>query len=538
MKRNSSFVRTLISNYEGSPQIQKIELKRQKKNFALGQAIDDYNSKKGRQNSFYSNTSIHNNSTTNILNTSNYNSNNTNISIKNNNTNNNNNINTNKTSRTKPSISGIPFQKNKLKGPDSKVISTGENILLNLLEISSNENDKALLFNFRKYNNDNSIDNIILKLGTIRLNLFSQYISTCLGVISDYRTIFNQPIIKSIQKYEKGMMIQKSLLNMKKYIYNFILKLPENKKNEQIKEYLKYLEKEIDLGKKLGIDSDSYEINYLFNFFPKGIEIMCDYDMLECIYYNSKKNNKISGKAVLPPPEFCFKLDSNKIGIKLFDFEFEIEDLEDIKLILSQIWKLIQEKIKVAKLFIEPCLAQARLDLENKEKKENEKNNNQENKNKLIENNKNKNNINSMNTKTNTIEMSLTNNINEIKTMNNNNINIIGKKNYTYTTVNVNNNIIKNIEKNFISNKNSDISINDNKTKKENKKIIIPKMKEDNENEDKNNITIKNEENNNTKNILNDLDDEKSQMTVDKNDFFKEENTESMNISEDIDEKI
>ena len=540
MKRNSSFVRTLISNYEGSPQIQKIELKRQKKNFALGQAIDDYNLKKGRQNSFYSNTSMQNNSTTNILNTSNYNSNNTNISNKKNNMNTNNIININKTSRTKPSISSIPIQKNKPKGPDTKVISTGENIPLNLLEISSNENDKALLFKFRKNNNETDIDNILLKLGTIRLNLFSQYISTCLSVISDYRTILNQPIIKSIQKFENGIMIQKQLLNMKKYIHNFILKLPDNKKSEQIKEYLKYLEKEIDLGKKLGIDSDSYEINYLFNFFPKGIEIICDYDMFECVYYNSKKNNKISGKALLPPPEFCFKLDPDKIGIKFFDFEFEIEDLEDVKHILSQIWKLIQEKLKVAKLFIEPCLAQARIDLETREKKENEKNKNQENKNKLIENNKNKN-INSLNTKTNTntIEISLTNNINEIKTMNNNNVNIIGKKNYTYTTVNVNNNIIKNIEKHFISNKNSDITINDNKTKKENKKLIIPKVKEDSENEDnKNNTTIKNDENNQTKNILNDLDDEKSQITLDKNEYFKEENSESMNISEDIDEKI
>ena len=497
MKRNSSFVRTLISNYEGSPLMQKIELKRQKKNFALGQAIEDYNLKKGRQNSFYSNTSMNNNSTSNIFNTSNYNSNNTNI-LNQINTNNKNNI--NKTSRTKPSISSIPIQKNKLKGPDTKVISTGEILPLNLLEISSNENDKAILFKFRKYNNETDIDNILLKLGTIRLNLFSEYISICLSVISDYRTILNQPIIKSIQKYENDIMVQKQLLNMKKYIYNFILKLPEKKKNEQIKEYLKYLEKEIDLGKKLGIDSDSYEINYLFNFFPKGIDIMCDYDMFECVYYNSKKNNKISGKALLPPPEFCFKLDPHKIGIKFFDFEFEIEDLEDVKHILSQIWKLVQEKLKVAKLFIEPCLAQARASLENKEK-EIEKNKNQEKKNKLIENNKNKN-INSLNTKTNTIEMSLTNNINEIKTMNNNNVNIIGKKNYTYTTVNVNNNIIKNIENQFISNKNSDISKNDIKAKKENKKIIIQKKKEHKEIEDKkNNTTIKKDENNETKNI-------------------------------------
>ena len=89
---------------------------------------------------------------------------------------------------------------------------------------------------------------------------------------------------------------------MKKYILNFIKKLPENKKNEYMKEYLIYLEKEIEIGKKNGMDSESFEINYLFNFFPRGIEIMCDYDTFECVYYNSKRNNKISGKALLPSP--------------------------------------------------------------------------------------------------------------------------------------------------------------------------------------------------------------------------------------------
>ena len=279
MKRNTSFARNLISNYEGSPQIQKIELKRQKKNFALGQAIDDYNLKKGRQHSFQNNSSIHN-SSYNILNTSNYNTNNSNISVQNYN---------NKTSRTKPPLSSIPVQKYKQRGPDSQIINTGENILLNLLEITSYENDKALLFKFRKNNNETDIDSILFKLGTIRINLLAKYISTCLSVISDYRTILNHPIIKSIEKDENSILIQKQLLNMKIYIYNFIKKLPENKKNEQIKEYYKYLEKEIELGKKLGVDSDSFEINYLFNFFPKGIEIICDYDMLEIVYYNSKK---------------------------------------------------------------------------------------------------------------------------------------------------------------------------------------------------------------------------------------------------------
>ena len=544
MKRNTSFARNLISNYEGSPQIQKIELKRQKKNFALGQAIDDYNLKKGRQHSFQNNTSIHN-SSCNILNTSNYNTNNSNISVQNYN---------NKTSRTKPPLSSIPVQKYKQRGPDSQIINTGENILLNLLEITSYENDKALLFKFRKNNNETDIDSILFKLGTIRINLLAKYISTCLSVISDYRTILNHPIIKSIEKDENSILIQKQLLNMKIYIYNFIKKLPENKKNEQIKEYYKYLEKEIELGKKLGVDSDSYEINYLFNFFPKGIEIICDYDMLEIVYYNSKKNNKISGKALLPPPEFCFKLDPDKIAIKFFDFEFDIEDLDDIKLIMSQIWKIIQEKLKVAKLFIEPCLSQVRIELENKEReKDKDKENiikNKDNKYRLIENIKLKNNINSLNTKTNTTEITLTNNINEIKTMDNKNINIIGKKNYTYTTINVNNNIIKNIEKHLISNKtkNNDININNNniennekRIKLDTKKIVLPLMNQDKENiEDEDKKTnSRNKGDNDVKNVLDDLDDEKSQLTENKNEFFKEDNfgSKDMNISDDINEK-
>ena len=539
MKRNTSFARNIISNCEGSPQLQKIELKRQKKNFVLGQAIDDYNLKKRRQHSFHNNTPMHN-SSSNILNTSNYNTNNSNDTTQNN----------NKTTRTKPSISSIPVQKYKQKGPNTQVITTGEKIPLNLLEIVSNENDKALLFKYKKYNNETDIDIITLKMGTIRINLLAKYISTCLSVISDYRTILNHPIIKSIEKDENSILIQKQLLNMKLYIFSFIQQLPENKKNEQIKEYSKYLEKEIELGKKIGIDSDCYEINYLFNFFPKGIEIICDYDVLEMVYYNSKKNNKISGKALLSSPEFCFKLDRDKIAIKFFEFEFEIEDLEDIKLILSEIWKIIQEKLKVAKLFIEPCLSQAKIDLEAKQKekekdKERENTKKKEKKYSLIENIKLKNNnINSLNTKTNTTDLTLTNNINEIKTMNNKNINIIGgKKNYTYTTVNLNNNIIKNIEKNLNLNKtkNNDNNIgndnNENRIKIEKKKIVIPLMKEDSEDED-NKTKSRNEEDNEVKNVLDDLDDEKSQIT-NKNEFFKDDNfgSNDINISEDINDK-
>ena len=528
MKRNSSFASNILSNFDGSPQVQKIELKKQKKNFNISQAINDYNLKKSRQRL----SSCNINSTINNMNTSNYNTFSSNVSKQNANT-----------TRKKPTITSIPLpNKYKTKGPDTQIISTGENIPINLFQIYSKENDKAFLFKFTKYNNDTQVDNILFRLGVIRLNLFSQYISTCLSVISDYQTILNQPIIKSIQKYENGIMMQKQLFNMKKYILNFIKKLPEKKKNEYMKEYVKYLEKEIEIGKKNGMDSESFEINYLFNFFPRGIEIMCDYDTFECVYYNSKRNNKISGKALLPSPEFCFKLDPNKIGIKFFDFEFEIEDLDDIKHIMTQVKKIIQDKIQVAKLFIEPCLMQARLDLEKKQKKQEEIEKEKENKKiikdkkkinlnnnfNLIDNIRNKNNINSMNSKTNTTEMTLTNNINEVNTINH--PNVIGKKNLTYTNVNINNNFIKNIENNFNLNKDKNVTHNENLEKDIN--IIIPTMEEDSENEDKKTFNQNEEVHEN--NLLKNIDDKKNEN---KDEIFKEENLEIMNLSDELNEK-
>jgi len=522
MKRNTSFAKTIISNYEGTPMIQKMELKRQKKNFSISQAINEYNLNRSRQRQSIH--TKHHNSSSNILNVSNYNTNERKNNLGNSNMNT-----AYKTGRKKPPIppvGNIPFQKPKQqqKTFDSKIITTGENIPLNLLEIFSNENDKAFLFKFTKFNNDVNIDSILLKLGTIRFNLFSQYMSTCLNIISDYKTILNQPIIKSIQKFENGIMIQKQLFNMKLYIYDFIQKLPDNKKNEQIKEYFKFLLKEIEMAKKLGLDSDSYEINYLFNFFPKGIEIMFDYDMFECVYYNSKKNNKISGKALLPPPEFCFKLDTNRIEVKLFDFEIEIEDLEDVKHIMSQLLKIIQDKIKVVKLFIEPCIAQGRRELEAKEKENSNNNTSKKVSDKKIpvEKYKNKNNIFSVNTNSNSSEQT-TQNINEINSNTANNMNIINKKNYTYTNLNSNNNIIKNIE--------NHINLIKRKNKKENENKNI-----NSENEDKKTNNL-NEDENEIKNVLNDLDDDKSQLTEYKNDFFRDDNSGSMNLSEDLDEK-
>ena len=500
MKRNTSFARTILSNYEGSPQLQKLELKRQKNNYSISQAILDYNTKKARlRDSEYYTTSNHN-SSSNIFNTSNYSTYNANTkikSIKNSkiNINNNNIISSNtKLPRGKPPLPGVVSPRQKNKTSRTQLISTGENIKINIFDIISNNNEKAFLFKMEKYNDEKNPDSFDVKLGNIRFNLYSNYISTCLNIFSDYKDILKQPMIKSIKNLENSILIQKELLNMKKYIYKYISNLPEEKKPIQIKEYFKFLEKEIELGIKMGIDSDIYEINSLFNFFPKGIEVSFDYEVFELIYYNSKKNNKISGKALLPSPELYFKLDFDKFDIKIFDFEIELEDLDDMKHILLQIWKIIQDKINITKLFIEPCLTEIRSNLEQKQRDSAKIKSNKKNKFELIEklkDIKNKNNS--------------TNNINDI---NNNNKN----KNLTYTNE-AKNTKIKNI---------SELVIN---KKEENNEDIKPSNSFDGDEKEIKKIKI-----NKMKNILNDLDEEKSQSNDLNN---KEENNSEKNVKKE-----
>ena len=503
MKRNTSFARTILSNYEGSPQLQKLELKRQKNNYSISQAILDYNTKKARlRDSEYYTTSNHN-SSSNIFNTSNYSTYNANTkikSIKNSkiNINNNNIISSNtKLPRGKPPLPGVvsPRQKNKISR--TQLISTGENIKINIFDIISNNNEKAFLFKMEKYNDEKNPDSFDVKLGNIRFNLYSNYISTCLNIFSDYKDILKQPMIKSIKNLENSILIQKELLNMKKYIYKYISNLPEEKKPIQIKEYFKFLEKEIELGIKMGIDSDIYEINSLFNFFPKGIEVSFDYEVFELIYYNSKKNNKISGKALLPSPELYFKLDFDKFDIKIFDFEIELEDLDDMKHILLQIWKIIQNKINITKLFIEPCLTEIRSNLEQKQRDSAKIKSNKKNKFELIEKLKD---IKNKNNSTNNI-----NNINDINNINKN-------KNLTYTNE-AKNTKIKNI---------SELVIN---KKEENNEDIKPSNSFDGDEKEIKKIKI-----NKMKNILNDLDEEKSQSNDLNN---KEENNSEKNVKKE-----
>ena len=263
-------------------------------------------------------------------------------------------------------------QKLKSKGISIKT-EGGPKIQLNLLEINSDTQNNSFNIQFIKPN-DNKPDILKINLGIIRFNLFPEYVSSSLSIISEYKNYMNQPQMKSPIKITSGLKLQRQLFTMKKYIYNYLINLSNDKKNNQIKQYIEYLKNEIDYAEKLMGDNVNFEINYLFSLFSKGIEINFDYENFECVYYNNDKGKiDILGKALLPQIDFNFKLTNSLIYVKFFDFEFEINDLTNTKLFLNTLMKITEEKLKSVKIFIEPCLIQIKAE---NEKKNDKKNNN------------------------------------------------------------------------------------------------------------------------------------------------------------------
>ena len=319
--KNFSFAKQIISTYEGTPIIQKMELKKQKNEFSISQAINEYNRRKTHERATFK-------------------------------------------SGKNPSnkIIGVIHSKNT---SHSQIVSTGKNVPLNLLEISSS-NTKSFIYKYTKNNNNRLIDHLLVQFGVIRFNLFADYICTYLNILNNYKSVFRQPIIEAMENLDNGIKLQKELFKLKRYIHNYILKMPEKKKsqNQQIKEYLEYLKKELDKAIKLGAETDNFEINYLMSFFPSGFDFNFDYENLEFIYYSNDK--KVCGKAVVPPSESHLKIDNNSFIIKFFDFELDINDLEKAKFFIGKIMKILGEKLQMTKFFIEPCIAQLREDLNKK----------------------------------------------------------------------------------------------------------------------------------------------------------------------------
>ena len=355
--RNVSFAKNLIDGYEtNSLQNKKYERKKNKE-MNISQAINDYNTYKIYEKSKNSKFRFSRSPPPPSLSSSRFN--------------------------LRESAFGInPINSNKAK-----------NVPLNLLEIFSNTEVGALLIKFTKYNNPITIDNFSIQIGTIRLNLFVNYLLDILHILSHYQKATNIP---QIAKSQGSFAVDgKTILDVQEYFYNYILKkIPENEKTESIMEYTEYLRKQISSMKKFSSKPEHFALNQIFSFFPKGFDFHFDYENIELVAYDEK--NTVSSKMIVPSNEIVFGINFTKIFAKLLDLEIEVSDLNKCESIIEQLKGLAEDKFKVIKIVLEPCYKQIKDGIEPL-LKDNEEEYKQKLKGDNINNNKNLNNVNKVN---------------------------------------------------------------------------------------------------------------------------------------------
>ena len=350
----TNFSQNIIKRYEATPSLQKMELNRQKNEFNISQAINHYNNTKSQSKlNPSSEVNAHNNNTNNL------------------------NQEHHKVNIPKPdSINKINNAPKTSHAQKSKIISTGKILPLNLLEINSDnsENTNNISTNvpcfslkYLKNNNNIGVDIVKIGIGYIKINLFIDYLLKFANILNDYKVSKVNFINRNNNKNnlffsENDLLVDKNLYTMKKYILQKLEKMPVDKKNEQIKNYINYLKNEIEKG-KLIYQSESSKINYIFNYFSKGIDIYFDYNNLECIYYNNK-NNKFCGKAIIPSPQFIFKINHSSISLKLFEFEIDFNDLDNANILFKIMNTIIKDKLKYTQLLIEPCMQKLKKEME------------------------------------------------------------------------------------------------------------------------------------------------------------------------------
>ena len=249
------------------------------------------------------------------------------------------------------SMSPIKMRMNNKNKPFSN-----SNIPLNLLEIYSNTNTYSFIISYVKYNNPVSIDNFRVEIGTIRSNLFYNYLSESLKILNEYTKIFHYETKKKfLENFFKEDTIENSrqLYHAKKYFYKNIALLPDEEKTESMVRYGEYLRKEISLMKIFNTKVEDFNLNYLFSYFNNGIRFHFSFENLECVYYN--KYNKMSGKFIFPMNEIDIIISIKKIILNILGMQLEINDLEDSKWILKKIKKLFDHKFFMFEIVLEPC---------------------------------------------------------------------------------------------------------------------------------------------------------------------------------------
>ena len=127
----------------------------------------------------------------------------------------------------------------KIRNSQNKLTSTGKTQKLNFFEIylpnPNNNNNNCLSIDFIKSNSEKQPDSIKINFGVIHLNLFAEYLSTSLSIISEYKKFTSTPKLKQNENEKKKkistLTSQKQLISMKRYILNYIKNLDEKKKN-------------------------------------------------------------------------------------------------------------------------------------------------------------------------------------------------------------------------------------------------------------------------------------------------------------------
>ena len=328
--RNSSFAKSIIDNYNVTDLRLKNQLKKQKNELNISQAINNYNTNNNqRKNTPLNNSRYSNFSNFNLMNSS---------------------------------ISSFKLKSvNKFVYKPIRNYTKNNSPPLNFIEIYSNSKIGALKMKYTKFNNTFSLDDFSIQLGTIRLHPFPQYLIDMITIFLDYKKDQNKPqFVRSQIKSVDGGGIEgtKNLLKMRQLFYEILSEIPNEEKTESIKEYMNHLKKETQklLRFEEGIDP-FFEINYLFSFFPKGIKFYIDYESIECVYYN--KMEKVLGKFMISPLNINISISFTKIIANFLGVNIEINNLKESKELMEKLLekctKMLNNKKDMIEIIIEPC---------------------------------------------------------------------------------------------------------------------------------------------------------------------------------------
>ena len=347
--RNTSFTKNIINKFTETDMNLKNTIKKQKNEFKISQAINNYNSNLLQKSLF-------------------------NAQFKN--------VNNNNLEKSMGRIN-LRFT-NKFIFPSKTNYYKSKNISLNktnktphnLLEVYSNSSIGALKMKYIKYNNSFSLDDFSMQLGTIRFNSFYQYFIDMITIFKDYEKSNNKPQIKKSYVHSTdggGMEGNKILLKLRQDFIKALSQLHGGDKTETIKEYMEYLKKENNKLLTFSKDIDAkpfFELNYLFSFFPKGIKLYFDYENIEGVYYN--KMEKMMGKFMISPYNINISISQSKIIMSFFGINIEINNLIESKLLIEKLMeqckKMIEDKKDMMKIIIEPCYNSLKNELKNEEK--------------------------------------------------------------------------------------------------------------------------------------------------------------------------